>query len=65
MKPAGWHEWFAWYPVKLMSGEKVWLKTVERLFVRFNLADGYCYKTRYRKNRQRLRPLKVGKVSYA
>ena len=30
------HAWFAWYPVRLfMTGEYVWLESVERTF-RFN-----------------------------
>jgi hypothetical protein len=24
----GWAEWFAWYPVRTLSGEWVWLETV-------------------------------------
>lgn len=33
LKP--WHEWFAWHPVRLESGERVWLQTVERRSVWF------------------------------
>ena len=25
-----WHEWFAWYPVRVASGDCRWLETVER-----------------------------------
>lgn len=25
-----WHNWFAWYPIYLSDGTKVWLETVER-----------------------------------
>jgi hypothetical protein len=25
-----WHHWFAWYPVRIASGDCRWLETVER-----------------------------------
>lgn len=25
-----WHRWFAWYPVRLVTGEIVWLEAVQR-----------------------------------
>lgn len=25
-----WHKWFAWYPVELGNGDKIWLETVMR-----------------------------------
>lgn len=25
-----WHDWFAWTPVSLQSGQAVWLETIER-----------------------------------
>ena len=28
----GWHKWFAWHPVIVKDGEKVWLEVVERQF---------------------------------
>ena len=29
-KNPDWHSWFAWRPVRLQSGELVWLEWVER-----------------------------------
>jgi len=28
--PAEWSRWFAWYPVRSMDGQYLWLETVER-----------------------------------
>lgn len=29
-KQMQWHEWFAWYPVRVSSRRRCWLETVER-----------------------------------
>ena len=29
-KYSSWHEWFAWYPVKISGTEKVWLEKIIR-----------------------------------
>lgn len=34
----GWHTWFAWYPVELENGEKVWLEQIVRR-ARYHPAD--------------------------
>jgi len=26
-----WHDWFAWYPVTMWGGERVWLEKVRRM----------------------------------
>ena len=26
-----WHRWFAWRPVALVTGERAWMQTVERM----------------------------------
>lgn len=26
---AEWHQWFAWHPIRLKDGRRVWLETVE------------------------------------
>jgi hypothetical protein len=36
-----WHDWFAWYPVRLFTGNYAWLQTVERRWVNDDGGDGY------------------------
>lgn len=25
-----WHDWFAWHPITLRNGERIWLETIRR-----------------------------------
>jgi hypothetical protein len=36
-----WTPWYAWYPVRLISGEYVWLETVSRRYQ--EVWTGYSY----------------------
>ena len=39
-----WHRWFAWYPVRVGSGDCRWLETVERIG-KFHIWPGDCHWT--------------------
>lgn len=53
MKNEKWHKWFAWYPIKLETGEIVFLRTIYRRWVVVDLyytsAEGYDYKSSHNK----------------
>lgn len=38
-----WHKWFAWYPV-WVEGERVWLRRVERIGIRYGGHTFYSYR---------------------
>ena len=48
-----WHSWFAWFPVRLGSGDIVWLERVERRFKYVRSWHEGWWTRRYRKQAQR------------
>ncbi len=45
--PYQWHEWFAWYPVKIGLAT-VWLEVVERRFISIMVDTGELKNVEYR-----------------
>lgn len=44
-----WHDWFAWYPVRVASSDCRWLETVERRGeYKWNYFDGVYFLYEYR-----------------
>lgn len=51
-KQAEWRRWFAWYPVSLPDGRRVWLQCIEKRIIWFSyriLKFSGHWKTEYRR----------------